>query len=217
MDIQEILNHVDHTNLKQDATYADMKTVLDDAMKYETASACIPPCFVGWAKKYVGNRLKICTVIGFPNGYSTMNAKVFETKDAVKNGASEIDMVININELKSGNVEYVLNEIKQVKRACKGRTLKVIVETCLLSEEEKITMCRLVTEAKADYIKTSTGFAGGGATKEDITLFKQHVGKKVKIKAAGGIKSIVDAEALLELGADRIGTSKIVAEVKSRE
>ncbi len=217
MDINVILSKCDHTLLKQTATWEDIKAICDDGMKYKTASVCIPPCFVEPAKKYVGDKLAICTVIGFPNGYNTTECKVFETEDAVKKGADEIDMVINIGRLKEGNTEYVLNEIKEIKKACHGKLLKVIIETCLLTEEEKITMCKLVTEAKADFIKTSTGFSTAGATKEDIKLFSEHIGKDVKMKAAGGISNLQDAEDFINLGAERLGTSRIVKIVKSKE
>lgn len=217
MDINVILSKCDHTLLKQTATWEDIKAICDDGMKYKTASVCIPPCYVEAAKKYVGEKLAICTVIGFPNGYNTTECKVFETEDAVKKGADEIDMVINIGRLKEGNTDYVLNEIKEIKKACHGKLLKVIIETCLLTEEEKITMCKLVTEAKAEFIKTSTGFSTAGATKEDIKLFSEHIGKDVKMKAAGGISNLQDAEDFINLGAERLGTSRIVKIVKSKE
>ncbi len=215
MDIKDILGKCDHTLLSQTATWSEIKAVCDDGIKYHTASVCIPPCFVKKAKEYVGDKLTICTVIGFPNGYNTTAVKVFETKDAIVNGADEIDMVINIGELKAGNDKYVLNEIKEIKKACNGKLLKVIIETCLLTDEEKITMCRLVTEAKADYIKTSTGFSKAGATFADVKLFADNVGDGVKIKAAGGISSISDAEEFIGLGASRLGTSRIVKIVKA--
>ncbi len=217
MDIKEILKTVDHTLLKQDATWEDIKQICDDAVKYETASICIPPSYVEKCAQYLEGKMAVCTVIGFPNGYSTTATKVFETKDAIKNGAEEIDMVININELKNKNYDYVLNEIKEIKAACGDKILKVIIETCLLTDEEKIKMCQLVTEAKADYIKTSTGFSTGGATLEDIKLFHKNVGKDVKIKAAGGISSLEDAEAFIEAGASRLGTSRIVKIIKNEE
>ncbi|MBQ9388348.1 MAG: deoxyribose-phosphate aldolase [Lachnospiraceae bacterium] len=217
MDIKEILGKCDHTLLSQTATWAEIKAICDDGMKYHTASVCIPASFVKRAKEYVGERLAICTVIGFPNGYSTSEAKLFETKDAIENGADEIDMVINIGELRAGNEDYVKDEIRLLKQACGDRILKVIIETCLLTEEEKITMCRLVTEAGADYIKTSTGFSTAGATFDDVALFAAHVGPGVKIKAAGGISSIEDAERFIELGASRLGTSRIVKIVKAGE
>ncbi len=214
MDIKEILNHCDHTLLKQEATWDQIKEIADDAIKYNTASICIPPCYIKRAKEYVGNKVQLCTVIGFPNGNMTTATKVFETKDALENGADEIDMVINIGELRAKNYDYVLNEIKEIKAACGDKILKVIIETCLLTDEEKIKMCELVTESKADYIKTSTGFSTAGATFDDIALFAKHIGPDVKMKAAGGIGSIADAEKFMELGADRLGTSRIVKIVK---
>lgn len=217
MDIQNILAHCDHTLLSQTATWAQIRTVCDDGMHYRTASVCIPPCYVKRAKEYVGDRLKICTVIGFPNGYATTAAKVFETEDAVRNGADEIDMVINIGALKSGDDEYVLEEIRAVKAACGGKLLKVIIETCLLSEDEKIRMCRIVTESGAEYIKTSTGFSTAGATREDIKLFAKYIGSNVRMKAAGGISSLEDAQDFLDLGASRLGTSRIVKAAKEQE
>ena len=217
MDIKEILSKCDHTLLAQTATWEEIKTICDDGMKYETASVCIPPSFVKRAKEYVGNRLAICTVIGFPNGYNTTEVKLFETVDALKNGADEIDMVINIGELKAKNYDYVENEIRVLKKACGEKILKVIIETCLLTEAEKIKMCELVTKAGADYIKTSTGFSKAGATFEDIKLFAEHIGKGVKMKAAGGISSLEDAEHFVKLGASRLGTSRVVKIVKSGE
>lgn len=217
MDIQNILAHCDHTLLSQTATWAQIRTVCDDGMHYRTASVCIPPCYVKRAKEYVGDRLKICTVIGFPNGYATTAAKVFETEDAVRNGADEIDMVINIGALKSGDDEYVLEEIRAVKAACGGKLLKVIIETCLLSEDEKIRMCRIVTESGAEYIKTSTGFSTAGATREDIKLFAKYIGPNVRMKAAGGIASLEDAQDFLDLGASRLGTSRIVKAAKEQK
>lgn len=217
MDVKDILTYCDHTLLSQTATWDDIKATLDDAMKYKTASACIPPSFVAKAKEYVGDKLKICTVIGFPNGYNTTAVKVFETEDAVENGADEIDMVINIGELKARNYDYVKNEIVRIKHACKDKILKVIIETCLLNDEEKKICCRLVSEAKADFIKTSTGFSTAGAPRDDIILFKENVDKGVKIKAAGGIKTIRDAEDFINLGASRLGTSRIVKIVKENE
>lgn len=214
MDKNEILAKVDHTLLAQNAKWEEIKAILDDAVKYGCASACIPPCYVKKAAEYVGGKLAICTVIGFPNGNSTTEVKVFETKNAVENGASEIDMVINIGALKDGLYEFVEDEIKAVHRACEGKLLKVIIETCLLTEEEKIKMCEIVTSAGAEFIKTSTGFSKGGATFEDIELMKKHVGKNVKIKAAGGISSFEDAERFISLGADRLGTSRLVALMK---
>ncbi len=215
MEIKDILGRVDHTLLGVTAGWEEIKETLDDAEKYGTASACIPPSFVSKAKAYVGDRVKICTVIGFPNGYNTTKAKVFETEDAVRNGADEIDMVINIGELKSGNTEYVENEVRAVRAACEGKVLKVIIETCLLTDEEKITMCGIVTRSGADYIKTSTGFSTAGATFGDIELFSQYIGENVKMKAAGGISGIDDAEKFIALGCDRLGTSRIVKTVKS--
>lgn len=214
MDVKEILKRCDHTLLKQEATWGQIKAVCDDGMKYDCASVCIPAGYVKQAADYVGNELKICTVIGFPNGYSTTAVKVFETEDAIRNGADEIDMVINIGWVKDRRWDEVLEEIKAVKNSCQGRILKVIVETCLLTEEEKIKMCQLVTEAGADYIKTSTGFSTGGATREDVALFRAHVGPEVRIKAAGGIRTLQDAEDFINLGADRLGTSAIVKLVK---
>ena len=215
--IKEMLSHVDHTLLKQDASWEDMLPILDDAVKYGTASVCIPPCYVRKAAEYLAGRVKVCTVIGFPNGNMTTAAKVFEAADAVKNGADEIDMVINIGMLKGGDDRYVEDEIRMVRAACAGRILKVIIETCLLTEDEKIRMCGIVTRAGADYIKTSTGFSTGGATFDDVALFARHIGPGVKIKAAGGISSLEDAERFLSLGADRLGTSRIVKLVKAME
>lgn len=217
MDIQKILSACDHTLLLQPATWEEIKGICDDAEKYRTASICIPPCYVKRAKEYVGDEVKICTVIGFPNGNMTTASKVFETEDALQNGADEIDMVINIGMLKAKEYDYVLEEIKAVKSACKEHILKVIIETCLLTDEEKIKMCELVTESGADYIKTSTGFSTGGATFDDVALFAAHVGPKVKIKAAGGISSLEDAERFMELGASRLGTSRVVKIVKAME
>lgn len=214
MDVKNILAHCDHTLLKQESTWAQIKEVCDDGLKYGCASVCIPASFVKQAADYVGNELKICTVIGFPNGYSTTAVKVFETEDAIRNGADEIDMVINIGWVKDQRWDEVLAEIKAIKASCQGRILKVIVETCLLTEAEKIKLCELVAESGADYIKTSTGFSTGGATREDVALFKAHIGPGVKIKAAGGISSLQDAEDFMALGADRLGTSRIVKLVK---
>lgn len=214
MDQKKILGMVDHTLLLQTSTWEEIRALCDDAIAYGTASVCIPPCFVRQAKEYVGEKMKVCTVIGFPNGNHTTAVKVFETADAVANGADEIDMVINIGMLKAKDYDYVLNEMKEIKEACKGRLLKVIIETCLLTEEEKIQMCRLVTESGAEYIKTSTGFSTGGATREDVALFAKHVGSGVKIKAAGGIASLSDAEDFVSLGADRLGTSRMIKLVK---
>ena len=214
MDVKNILAHCDHALLKQESTWAQIKEVCDDGLKYGCASVCIPASFVKQAADYVGNELKICTVIGFPNGYSTTAVKVFETEDAIRNGADEIDMVINIGWVKDQRWDEVLAEIKAIKASCQGRILKVIVETCLLTEAEKIKLCELVTESGADYIKTSTGFSTGGATREDVALFKAHIGPGVKVKAAGGISSLQDAEDFMALGADRLGTSRIVKLVK---
>ena len=214
MDVKNILAHCDHTLLKQESTWAQIKEVCDDGLKYGCASVCIPASFVKQAADYVGNELKICTVIGFPNGYSTTAVKVFETEDAIRNGADEIDMVINIGWVKDQRWDEVLAEIKAIKASCQGRILKVIVETCLLTEAEKIKLCELVTESGADYIKTSTGFSTGGATFHDVELFAKHVKPGVKIKAAGGISSLQDAEDFMALGADRLGTSRIVKLVK---
>lgn len=217
MDIKDILAKCDHTLLGQTATWNDIQAICDDGMKYKTASVCIPPSFVKRAKEYVGDKLQICTVIGFPNGYNTTAVKEFETIDAIKNGADEIDMVINIGELKAGNDEYLLNEIATLKKACGEKILKVIIETCLLTDEEKVKMCKIVTDAGADYIKTSTGFSKAGATFEDIALFAKNVGEGVKMKAAGGISSVADAEEFVRLGADRLGTSRIVKIVKAQD
>ena len=217
MELKDILARCDHTLLTQTATWAEIRAVCDDGMKYGCASVCIPASYVKQAKEYVGDKLPICTVIGFPNGYDTTAAKCFEAADAVKNGASEIDMVINIGWVKDGLYDQVLDEIRQVKAACDGRLLKVIIETCLLTDAEKIQMCRVVSESGADYIKTSTGFGGGGATREDVALFKAHVAPHVKIKAAGGIADLNDARDFIALGADRLGTSRIVKAVKAME
>lgn len=215
MDITEILKKVDHTVLGQASTWSDIKALCDDGIKYNCASVCIPPAYVKKAKEYVGDRLAVCTVIGFPNGYNTTAVKVFETEDAVAAGADEIDMVINIGMLKDKRYDDVLNEIKAIKEACHGKLLKVIIETCLLTDDEKKEMCRIVSESGADYIKTSTGFSTGGATREDIKLFSENVAPHLKIKAAGGIASIEDAEDFIKLGASRLGTSKIVKIVKN--
>lgn len=215
MDREEILNKVDHTLLAQTATWEKIREILDDAMKYHTASACIPAAYVKQAAEYVQGRLPICTVIGFPNGYHTTAVKVFETKDAVANGASEIDMVINIGFLKDKRYEEIEEEIRQVHVACEGRILKVIIETCLLTEKEKIKMCEIVTKAGAEFIKTSTGFSTGGATFEDVELMRKHVGANVKVKAAGGIASFADAEKFVDLGADRLGTSRLIKIMKA--
>ena len=214
MDKKEILKYVDHTLLKVDATWEDIKVILDDGMKYNTASVCIPASFVKRAKEYVTDSLKICTVIGFPNGYSTTKVKVFETEDAVKNGADEIDMVINIGDLKDKKYNEILDEINEIKTACNGKLLKVIIETCLLSDEEKIKMCEIVSASNADYIKTSTGFSTGGATREDVKLFKENMNETKGIKAAGGISSFDDADDFINLGATRLGTSRLVKIMK---
>ena len=217
MNIEKILSCVDHTLLAQTATWDDIKVICDDGMKYKTASVCIPPSFVKIAKDYIGDEPAVCTVIGFPNGYNTTAVKLAETEDALENGADEIDMVINIGALKSKHYDYILNEIKMLKEACGNKILKVIIETCLLTDEEKIKMCALVTEAGADFIKTSTGFSTGGATVEDIKLFAAHIGKHVRMKAAGGIKSLEDAQAFIDLGCSRLGTSSIVKILKNQE
>jgi len=216
MNEEKILSLVDHTLLLQTSTWEEIKTICDDAIKYKTATVCIPPFYVKQAKEYVGKNMQICTVIGFPNGYNTTKVKVFETKDAVADGADEIDMVINIGALKDKKYDFVKQEIKEIKEACDGKLLKVIIETCLLTDDEKIKMCELVTEAGADYIKTSTGFSKAGATFEDIKLFSEHIGPNVKMKAAGGISDFNDAQKFMELGASRLGTSRIVKIVKSR-
>ncbi len=215
MEKKDVLKIVDHTLLSQTATWEEIRQILDDAMQFETASACIPASYVKRAAEYVGGKLPICTVIGFPNGYSTTAVKVYETKDAVANGAEEIDMVINIGDLKDKNYQAVEDEIRQVHEACGGKLLKVIIETCLLTEEEKIKMCEIVTKAGAEYIKTSTGFSAAGAVFADVELMREHVGKDVKIKAAGGIASFEDAEEFIRLGADRLGTSRLVKIMKS--
>lgn len=217
MEIKDILSRCDHTLLAQSSTWEQIKGICDDGIKYGTASVCIPPSHVRAAKEYVGERLKICTVIGFPNGYSTTETKCFETSDAVKNGADEIDMVINVGKVKEGRYGDVLSEINAVKKSCGGHLLKVIIETCLLTEEEKIQMCKVVSESDADYIKTSTGFSTGGATFEDVALMKKHCRPGLGIKAAGGISSLEDAEKFLSLGATRLGTSRIVKIAKSLE
>ena len=217
MNIEKILSHCDHTLLAVDATWSDIKQICDDGMKYKTASVCIPASYVKQASDYVDGKLAICTVIGFPNGYSTSAVKAFEAKNAVENGADEIDMVINVGYAKSGRFDEILNEIREVKAACGDKILKVIIETCLLTDEEKIEMCRVVTESGADFIKTSTGFSKGGATREDIALFAKHIGPDVKMKAAGGIRSFEDAEDYLALGCERLGTSAIVKLVKNQE
>lgn len=210
MDINSIVSKVDHTLLSTTATFADIKNLCDEGIKYGVASVCIPPCFVEKAKKYVKDKLKICTVVGFPNGYNEKSVKIFETAKALESGADEIDMVINIGLLKEGNYSAVFDEIKSIKEICEKNILKVIIETCLLTEKEKIEMCKIVTNANADFIKTSTGFSKSGAKIEDILLFKEHIGNNVKIKAAGGISSIADAEDFIKAGASRLGTSRIV-------
>mgnify|MGYP000165705427 CR=1 FL=1 len=217
METATILSHVDHTLLKPEATWDQIKTLCDEAMEFGCATVCIPPSYVKRAAEYVQGNLKICTVIGFPNGYNTMAAKIFETKDAVENGASEIDMVINLGWVKEGQYDKILQEINSVKISCHGNILKVIIETCLLTDEEKIKLCEVVSNSHADYIKTSTGFAGGGATREDVALMAAHMTNGKKIKAAGGIASLQDAEDFLKLGADRLGTSRIVKAVKELE
>ena len=215
METKEILKHVDHTLLLQGSTWDEIKQICDDAMEYKTASVCIPPCYVRQAAEYMGEKVAVCTVIGFPNGNTTTAAKIFETKDALSNGASEIDMVINIGWLKDKKYDLIEEEIKSLKDVCGEKILKVIIETCFLTNDEKIKMCEIVTEAGADYIKTSTGFGGAGATFEHIELLSKHIGKGVKMKAAGGITSLNDAVRFLELGADRLGTSRIIKLVKN--
>ena len=217
MDVKNILSKCDHTLLGQTATWEQIKKICDDGMKYETASVCIPPCYVKQAKEYVGEKLAICTVIGFPNGYNTTAVKVFETKDAIAGGADEIDMVINIGLLKAGCDTQVCDEIRQIKEACGEKILKVIIETCLLTEDEKLRMCKIVTEAGADYIKTSTGFSTAGATLEDVKLMRANVGENVLVKAAGGISGLEDAQAFLDNGAARLGTSRVVKAVQGVE
>ena len=214
MDKNEILKYVDHTLLKQVSTWDDIKIICDDGIKYNTASICIPPSFVKQAKEYVENKIKICTVIGFPNGYNTTEVKVFETEDAITNGADEIDMVINIGDLKDKKYDKILSEINEIKKVCKGNILKVIIETCFLNKEEKIKMCEIVSNSNADYIKTSTGFGGEGATIEDIKLFKKYMKEGKGIKAAGGISSFEDAEEFIKNGATRLGTSRLVKLMK---
>lgn len=210
MDKKKILSYVDYTMLAQTATWDDIRKLCDDAMSYGTATVCIPPSYVKQAKEYLGNKMKVCTVIGFPNGYNTTEAKVFETENALENGSDEIDMVINLGLVKEEKYDEVLREIKKIKKICKDRPLKVIIETCLLTEEEKIKMCKIVTKSGANFIKTSTGFSESGATFEDIELFSRNVGKNVKIKASGGIKSFEDGEKFINLGASRLGTSKLI-------
>ena len=215
MNIKDILSRCDHTLLKVTATEKDIKELCDEGLKYGTASVCIPPCYVKLAKEYTKGKLPICTVVGFPNGYSTASVKAFEAKAAVRDGADEVDMVINIGMLKSGNCDAILEEIKEVKRAVGEKILKVIIETCLLCDEEKIKMCEIVRAAGADFIKTSTGFSSSGATEHDVELMKENVKPPLKIKAAGGISSLRDAESFIEKGADRLGTSKVVKLIKS--
>ncbi len=210
MELREILAHCDHTLLRQDCSAEEIKSLCDEGMKYGVASVCIPPCHVPGAKAYVGDRLKICTVIGFPNGYSTTAVKVYETRDAIRNGADEIDMVINLGMVKDGCFEELFQEIRAVRAACEGHVLKVIIETCLLTEDEKRALCRIVSESGAEYIKTSTGFSTGGATLEDVQLMRRECGAHMRIKAAGGISSLEDAVAFLNAGASRLGTSRIV-------
>ena len=217
MELSQILAKCDHTLLAQTATWADIKLICDDGMKYKTASVCIPASFVKQAKGYVGDKLAICTVIGFPNGYATTASKCFMASDAVENGADEVDMVINIGWAKEGKFDAVRAEIAALKKACKGKLLKVIIETCLLTDEEKIALCKAVSDSGADYIKTSTGFSTGGATFHDVELFAAHVAPHVKIKAAGGISSLADAEEFIRLGASRLGTSRIVKLAKAME
>lgn len=217
MDKNDILKSLDHTLLSQTATWEDIRQILDDAMEYGAASACIPAAYVKQAAKYVDGKLPICTVIGFPNGYSTTAVKVFEAKDAIENGAEEIDMVINIGCLKDRRYQEVEEEIRQIHEACNGKILKVIIEACLLTEEEKIKMCEIVTSAGAEYIKTSTGFSTSGATFADVELMKAHIGKGVKVKAAGGIASLEDAQKFMSLGADRLGTSRLIKIIKNTD
>ena len=217
MNVKEILAICDHTLLAQGATEAEIKAICDDGIRFHTASVCIPPSHVKMAKEYVGDKLAICTVIGFPNGYDTTAAKCFMAYDAVSHGADEVDMVINLGWVKEGKFDALTEEIRQVKAHCCGKILKVIIETCLLTGEEKIAMCKVVTDAGADYIKTSTGFSTGGATFDDVALFAKHIGKNVKIKAAGGISSLADAEKFISLGADRLGTSRIVKIAKAEQ
>ena len=215
--IREIVSHCDHTQLAVTAGWEDIRALIDDAVTYGTASVCIPPCYVKQAVSYAAGRVPVCTVIGFPNGYNTTAAKCAEAEEAIRDGAAEIDMVINVGALKAGNDAYVLAEVKALRAVCRDVILKVIIETCLLTDEEKIRMCGIVTEAGADYIKTSTGFSKAGATFEDVKLFAAHVGPNVKIKAAGGISSLEDADEFLKLGADRLGTSRVVKIVKARD
>ena len=217
MEQKEILSKVDHTLLAQTATWEEIKVICDDAVAYQTASVCIPPSYVKQAAEYLGDKMPVCTVIGFPNGYNTTAVKVFEAADAVKNGAEEIDMVINLGWVKEGRYDLVKEEIQAVKKACGGKLLKVIIETCLLTEEEKIRMCRTVTESDAEYIKTSTGFSTHGETIDDVKLMREHTGSDKKVKAAGGISSFADGEAFVKLGADRLGTSRLVKVAKAQQ
>lgn len=217
MDCKEILKHVDHTLLSQTATWDEIAVICDEAMEYGTASVCIPPSFVRQAKEYVKDAVDVCTVIGFPNGYQTTVVKAYETQDALDNGADEIDMVINIGWVKSRKYDLVEEEIRELKEICKDKILKVIIETCLLTEDEKIKMCKVVTDAGADFIKTSTGFSKAGATFEDVSLFREHVGKDVRIKAAGGISTLDDARVFLEIGADRLGTSRMIRLIQEEQ
>ena len=217
MELSNILNKCDHTLLSQTATWDDIRAICDDGMKYQTASVCIPAAYVKAAKEYVGDKLAICTVIGFPNGYATTAAKCFMASDAVANGADEVDMVINIGWAKDGKWNEITEEIAAIKKACNGKLLKVIIETCLLTDEEKIALCKCVSDSGADYIKTSTGFSTAGATFDDVALFAKHIGPNVKIKAAGGISSLADAEEFIRLGADRLGTSRIVKIAKAEQ
>ena len=217
MNITEILARCDHTLLLQTATWDEIRAICDDGMKYQTASVCSPPCYVKQAKEYLGDRLAICTFIGFPNGDSTTAVKCFETAEALREGADEIDMVIHVGDLKAGNDDKILEEIRAIKKVCGDKILKVIIETCLLTEDEKLRMCRIVTASGADYIKTSTGFSTGGATREDVALMRANVGAHVKVKAAGGIASLQDAEDFINLGADRLGTSRVVKIIKNTD
>lgn len=217
MENKEILCHVDHTLLTQTATWEEIRQICEDGVKYQVASVCIPPSYVKQASEYLEGRLPVCTVIGFPNGYMTTEVKEWETKDALENGASEIDVVVNLGWIKDGKYDLVEEEIRRLKEICGEKVLKVIIETCLLTEEEKIRMCHVVTKAGADYIKTSTGFSKGGATFEDIKLFSEHIGPGVKMKAAGGISSLEDAEKFLVLGADRLGTSRIIKLIRQED
>lgn len=217
MDNKSILKTVDHTLLKQTSTWSDIKEICEDAIKYEVASVCIPPSFVKQAKEFVGDKMQVCTVIGFPNGYNSTAVKVFETKDAIENGADEIDMVINLGMVKEGKFDEITNEIRAIKEACNEKILKVIIETCLLTEEEKVQMCKCVTDARADFIKTSTGFSTSGATREDLILFRENIGEDVLIKAAGGIKDLDTAKDFIDIGAVRLGTSSIIKIINNEE